>query len=165
MPAILTLFSDILYFFLPAIMANIIPVLAAYYHALPSLNRSLDFGLTLRGQPLFGPHKTIRGLLTGVLAAAIIGLLQGNIILGTALGLGALWGDAIKSFIKRQLNLPPGSRWSPWDQIDFVIGASIFSFPLNPQRPTFYLLAILFIGVGSYIFSFIGAKLKIKSSL
>ncbi|MFA6100517.1 MAG: CDP-archaeol synthase, partial [Patescibacteria group bacterium] len=130
MPYLLTIFSDILYFFLPAIMANLMPVFAAYYRIMPSLDRPLDGGLALRGQPLFGSHKTIRGLLVGVLAASIIGLLQGNLIIGVVMGLGALWGDAMKSFIKRQLNIASGARWSPWDQIDFVIGASIFTYPL-----------------------------------
>ncbi len=165
MPYLLTLFSDILYFFLPAIMANLAPIFAAYYRVLPSLDRPLDGGLTLRGQPLFGGHKTIRGLITGVIAASIIGLLQGNFILGLAMGIGAIWGDAIKSFCKRQLNIAPGARWSPWDQIDFVIGAIIFSFPIVPQSPFFYLTAILFVGLGSFISSFTGYKLRIKSSL
>ncbi|HBE89662.1 MAG: hypothetical protein A3G57_01790 [Candidatus Andersenbacteria bacterium RIFCSPLOWO2_12_FULL_45_8] len=165
MSYILTLFSDILYFFLPAIMANLTPVFAAYYRILPALNRPLDGGLTLRDQPLFGSHKTVRGLLVGVLAASIIGLLQGNLILGAVMGLGALWGDAMKSFFKRQLNIASGAHWSPWDQIDFVIGAIIFTYPITPRSPLFYLAAILLIGLGSFLFSYIGSKLKIKSSL
>lgn len=162
---LLTFFSDILYFFLPAIMANLMPVFAAYYRILPSLDRPLDGGLTLGGQPLFGSHKTVRGLLVGVVAASIIGLLQGNLILGAVMGLGALWGDTIKSFFKRQLNITPGARWSPWDQIDFIIGASIFTYPLEPKPFLFYVAAILFVGIGSYITSYLGVKLHIKSSL
>jgi CDP-2,3-bis-(O-geranylgeranyl)-sn-glycerol synthase len=30
-----------------------------------------------------------------------------------------------KSFVKRRLRIPPGTRWIPWDQVDFVLGALI----------------------------------------
>jgi len=118
----------------------------------------------MRGQRLFGSHKTVRGLLTGVIAASIIGLLQGNVVMGTVMGLGALWGDAMKSFFKRQFKINPGARWSPWDQIDFVIGAIIFSFPIAPQPFYFYLVAVLLIGFGSLFFSYIGYKMRIKNN-
>jgi CDP-2,3-bis-(O-geranylgeranyl)-sn-glycerol synthase len=161
----MTIFSEIIYYFLPAIMANLTPIFAAYYHILPSLDRPLDGGLSLRGQRLLGSHKTVRGLVTGVIAAAIIGLLQGNVILGAVMGFGALWGDAVKSFVKRRMNITPGARWSPWDQIDFIIGASILSFPISPQSPLVYITALLVIGLGSLLFSYVGLQLKLKTSL
>jgi hypothetical protein len=36
--------------------------------------------------------------------------------------LGALGGDALKSFFKRQLEISPGEIWIPFDQVDYVLG-------------------------------------------
>jgi CDP-2,3-bis-(O-geranylgeranyl)-sn-glycerol synthase len=36
---------------------------------------------------------------------------------------GAVGGDLLKSFLKRRRRIPPGARWIPADQLDFVIGA------------------------------------------
>ena len=46
------------------------------------------------------------------------------------MGFGAIFGDLVKSLIKRRLNYEPGKRFIPFDQTDFVIGAIIFVFPL-----------------------------------
>ena len=80
------------------------------------INKPLDFNKTLFGKRVFGAHKTIRGLLIGVLFAGLVGLLQyfveiygwieisqinncGTFVaFGLLAGLGALLGDAIKSF-------------------------------------------------------------------
>ena len=49
------------------------------------------------------------------------------------LGGGALIGDAVESFFKRQIGVSHGNPWIPFDQIDYTIGAilfgSIFYFP------------------------------------
>lgn len=157
--------SDILfipYFFLPAIAANMAPVFADHYNILPSLNKPLDKNLNYNDRRILGDHKTIRGLVIGIIVGSLVGLLQGNIILGLGMGLGALWGDALKSFIKRRLDISPGTSWLPWDQTDFVIGASIVTFPISPQPIAHYMLAILIIGVGSYLVSYIGEHTGIK---
>jgi CDP-2,3-bis-(O-geranylgeranyl)-sn-glycerol synthase len=36
--------------------------------------------------------------------------------------MGTLGGDALKSFFKRQLDIPPGESWIPFDQVDYVLG-------------------------------------------
>ena len=50
------------------------------------------------------------------------------VILGYAalFGLGAIFGDLVKSFLKRRLGIKPGAPWFPLDQLDFVIGAMLF---------------------------------------
>ena len=48
-----------------------------------------------------------------------------NILIGSVVGLFALIGDLIESFFKRQLNIKPGNKFIPFDQIDWVIGSSI----------------------------------------
>jgi CDP-2,3-bis-(O-geranylgeranyl)-sn-glycerol synthase len=47
--------------------------------------------------------------------------------LGFLLGLGAMAGDAAKSFFKRRLGIAPGHPWIPFDQIDFQIGALLLA--------------------------------------
>ncbi len=132
------------YFMLPAYTANIFPVLSR--GLLKSLSRPVDCGIRLRGKPLFGPHKTIRGVVVGVAAALITFQVQKSIygidffrsisivdyhsmyisyflLPGLVLGCGALLGDMIESMFKRQFSINPGKSWIPFDQIDFIIGA------------------------------------------
>ncbi|MEM4755790.1 MAG: CDP-archaeol synthase [Candidatus Woesearchaeota archaeon] len=46
---------------------------------------------------------------------------------GLLLGFGALFGDALKSFVKRRIGKEPGQRWIVFDQLDWVIGAYAFA--------------------------------------
>lgn len=154
--------SFILYFFLPAMAANLAPVLADYYNFLPALNKPMDKGFKFRDRRILGDHKTVRGVVVGVVAGGIFGLLQGSVLLGLGMGLGAMWGDTFKSLIKRRFNIKPGTGWVPWDQVDFVIGASIVTFPIFPQPLVSYLVAIVVIGAGSFLISYIGVRMGIK---
>jgi hypothetical protein len=68
---------------------------------------ALDAGIVLRdGQRLFGPSKTIRGILVSVvlttLAAALLGVAP---FTGAMIGTAAMAGDLLSSFIKRRLKL------------------------------------------------------------
>lgn len=47
--------------------------------------------------------------------------------LGLLLGLGAVSGDAVKSFFKRRLGIAPGRPWVPFDQLDFQVGALLLA--------------------------------------
>lgn len=150
----LSLLSDILatfYLFLPAYVANSTPVLAAHFNILPKLNRSIDFGHRFRGKRIFGDHKTVRGFVVGVSLGMLIAVLQhwllvndlvnqdflifpryhslsNSIILAFLMGFGALTGDALKSFIKRQVGIEPGSTMLFADQLDYIIGSLAFIF-------------------------------------
>ncbi|WXG40634.1 MAG: CDP-2,3-bis-(O-geranylgeranyl)-sn-glycerol synthase [Candidatus Freyarchaeum deiterrae] len=55
-------------------------------------------------------------------------ILAPTIFHGFLLSFGALIGDLIGSFIKRRLNLERGRPAPPLDQLDFIIGALLFSF-------------------------------------
>lgn len=134
---------ELIWLMLPAGVANMAAGVSA--GLLPRFNAPLDFRKEFRGERIFGAHKTWRGLLAGVLASFLFFLAQGlaysafpffqhisvldyantNIGLGVLLGLGALFGDAVKSFVKRQVGIAPGHPWFPFDQIDWVLGALI----------------------------------------
>jgi len=140
-----------LWFFLPAGVANMMPIFAARVPQLKHLDAPIDFGKSFRGKRIFGAHKTWRGLVAGIIFGTITlyfqqllvahsGWLQSwtspvdyaqlpTLVLGPLFAIGALGGDAIESFFKRQVNIPPGHGWFPFDQTDYIIGASIASVP------------------------------------
>jgi len=69
-------------------------------------------------RPVFGPHKTWRGLITGILAAALAGLLLGaGLAIGALFGAAALAGDLLSSFIKRRLGQTSGKSYVLLDQL------------------------------------------------
>ncbi len=147
-----------IWFFLPAGLANGAPVIANKIPFIRDFKLPMDFGKSWRRRRIFGDNKTWRGLLSGVVAGILVIYLQsvfvknfgGNFILevhpdyysilvgdiwrtlllGGLLGFGALFGDAIESSIKRQLNVTAGDPWFPFDQIDFIIGGLMACYPL-----------------------------------
>jgi CDP-2,3-bis-(O-geranylgeranyl)-sn-glycerol synthase len=175
----------VIWIFLPAGLANMAPIFAAHWHILPGLNKPLDFGKTFRNKRLLGDHKTIRGFVVGWFSAVTLVLIQAvlyeninffqynsqfvnyhNLSLlawGTALSLGALGGDAIKSFFKRQINIDPGKSWVPFDQIDYVIGTLIASRLVLSLPLRFYILATIIGLIAHPISTFIGWFLKLKN--
>jgi CDP-2,3-bis-(O-geranylgeranyl)-sn-glycerol synthase len=140
-------------FFLPAGVANMTPVLANKVPRLNQWNTPMDFGHSWRSKRLLGDHKTWRGLLTGVLCGTLAGLcilpavfeqttLGWLIGISCALSLGALVGDAAKSFFKRQLNHPSGTAWFPFDQTDYIVGGLVFALPF--YAPSLSLVVAVF---------------------
>jgi CDP-2,3-bis-(O-geranylgeranyl)-sn-glycerol synthase len=99
-------------------MANGTPVIAKKLltRFLPS---PIDDGTTLGdGRPLFGPSKTLRGLVVAVaattLSAPALGLAW---TIGLLAGVAAMAGDLGSSFAKRRMGLPSSSRALGLDQI------------------------------------------------
>jgi len=122
--------------------------------------RPVDFGKVFwDGKPLLGSHKTLRGFFSGLVVGTLVGLFQTllfqhvlsrynpqfqyNVLLGLMLSLGALVGDLAESFIKRRLNVSPGSSLPIADQLDFVIGAFLFSLPVSPPSLTTTLIILI----------------------
>ncbi|MCC6720503.1 MAG: CDP-archaeol synthase [Acetobacteraceae bacterium] len=79
----------------------------------------LDGGVRLRDErPLFGPSKTLRGVVLAVLATAAAGRVFGLPVgLGAAAGLAAMVGDLLSSFTKRRLGRASSSRALVLDQV------------------------------------------------
>ncbi len=83
------------------------------------LARPIDGGLRFfDGRPLFGPSKTIRGLVSAVLvtaaAAPLVGVAwQTGVLIGSL----AMAGDLLSSFLKRRLKLPSSSKATGLDQV------------------------------------------------
>lgn len=132
-----------IYFFLPAYFANMAPTFLKKWGVLESLAKPIDFGKQFKNQPLFGSHKTWRGIFSGIVAGVLVVFVQRNFwqfsffqkisffnyqeinvfLLGFLLSFGALLGDLISSFFKRRKEIESGKSWMPFDQISFVIGS------------------------------------------
>jgi len=145
-----------LYYFFPAYIANMTPPVLKFI----PLNKPIDCGKKIGGKRIFGKHKTFRGFFGAVIVGTLIFYLQGlllsttffsnisiikydNLWLGLLLSLGAITGDLIKSFFKRRMNIEPGKSWIPFDQLDFVIGAFIFSMWVF--LPSIQIIIIIFL--------------------
>ena len=175
-----------LWFFLPAGIANVMPIFAAKWPPLRPYDAPLDFGKTWRGRRIFGDHKTWRGLAAGIVGAIITFAVQQYLVrrygwfegfqnmvdyrtlpllaAGPLFAIGALGGDALESFFKRQLNIKPGDSWFPFDQIDYVLGGALATLPLvNIGLGQYvWLLAVwLVVHVGSTVIGYaLGLKEK-----
>lgn len=161
-----------LWFFLPVGVANCTPIIAAKIPVLKHWSYPIDFYKTFRGKRILGDHKTIRGLVIGILAAiATVAIQQyiykvvaiNPIVFGTSCAIGALGGDMIKSFFKRQIGIASGKKWFPFDQIDYIIGGILAtSFFVTLSFFQYTLITIVWF-ILHIIFSKIGYFLKLKS--
>jgi len=113
----------------------------------------IDFGKTWNdGRRILGDGKTWRGLLAGTflgmtagfglaVVASYLSTSEYNflnltnfegfpvmILILFSLCFGALLGDVIESFFKRRIGKDRGQDWIPFDQLDFIVGALLFSF-------------------------------------
>ena len=178
----ITLILTALYYALPGMVANMTPIIVRKW--MKSLAVPIDFGKKLGGKPVFGGHKTYRGFIFGILAAILIAFLQVElyrrgifrsisyidygsacfICIGAILGFGALFGDLVKSFFKRRLNVRPGKRWIPWDQVDYSLGIIVFALFIKPM--TFWMVVTMLIAgpALSILTSRIGYLLKMRES-
>ncbi len=111
--------------------------------------RPLDGGRNfLDGRPIFGSHKTLRGLLAGIIAGSLVGLGESFVdprlaLAGFAISLGAVSGDLLGAFVKRRLSVKPGGPLPILDQLDFVLGGLLLSFPFLPMSLVSVLIVVL----------------------
>lgn len=160
-------------FFLPAGISNMSPVLANKIPAFKDHKVPLDLGKSFRGKRIFGENKSLNGLLVGTLmgglTAVIVSKLNANTVVtvapfwaGILLGFGALAGDAIESFLKRQSGVKPGDSWFPFDQIDYIIGALLAILPFQPL-PLWVVATVFIVYFGLHLLvSYIGYRLGLK---
>jgi CDP-2,3-bis-(O-geranylgeranyl)-sn-glycerol synthase len=130
----------------------------------------LDFGKKfLDGKPIFGKNKTFRGFFFGLAIGVMVGLVE-NVLFGYPLlfsvlsPLGALMGDLAGAFLKRRLGIAPGGLLPVIDQVDFVVGALLFSLPL-PMLSWELVIAVIIITPPIHLFTnFLAYKLKLKDN-
>lgn len=130
--------------FLPVLGAVALHAPVLRYDLLKPLKRPIDGD---RGW--FGANKTWRGgivmftgvvLATGVFLGWMPGALQDEpwLLVGGLIGLGTVAGELPNSFVKRRLDIAPGSRRTTplgvalivYDQVDFVPGIALALLPV-----------------------------------
>lgn len=140
----LFLLMQLYYLMLPAAFANMFPPMTKLLLSKLAMS-PVDGGLKFRGRPILGSHKTWGGTLAGILGGMLAAFIQHRLspnfavlemvdysdwaIIGLLIGSGAIIGDLVKSFFKRQFNIKPGQNWVPFDEIDFLIGSVLFIAP------------------------------------
>ena len=162
---------ELIYFILPAYLANMAPPLL----------KKVNFLNYPINEKLLGSHKTYRGLIFAVIVGMLIFYIQKilfqyalfknislinyseySLLLGFLLASGAMFGDIVKSFVKRRANIMPGERFIPWDQLDFVFGALIFSYFLVPLSFINIILILIISFALVVIVKHIGYYLKVN---
>lgn len=153
----------VVWLFLPAGVANAAPVIAAKIPRLHTFGaQPIDFGRTFRGKRLLGDNKTVRGFIAGIVCATLtmgVQLLVHRVtnsldslqlirydafalVIAASMGCGALLGDALESFFKRQLSIASGKSLYFFDQIDYILGGLLFSLPFFSLSAHSYVLLI-----------------------
>lgn len=115
----------------PSYFANAAPLVFGGGSALDRGRKFFD------GRPLFGSHKTLRGVIAGIIAGTIIGFAESLVdyrlaYAGFAISVGAVSGDLFGAFLKRRLKVEPGRSFPFLDQLDFVLGGLLFGYALFP---------------------------------
>jgi CDP-2,3-bis-(O-geranylgeranyl)-sn-glycerol synthase len=147
----------------PAYCANAAPVLVG--GGLP-----MDFEKNfVDGRRVFGKNKTFQGFFFGLTIGVLVGLVEvflfGYPLLFIVLSpLGALLGDLAGAFLKRRLDIPPGGLLPVVDQVDFVVGAILFSLPLGIVYLELAVAMLIITPPIHLLTNFAAYKLKLKSN-
>ncbi len=163
---IVILVVEALKFIFPAYCANGAPVLGGGGRPLDSGKKFLD------GKPILGKNKTFRGFFFGWAIGIFVGLVEGmifgvvpySLMFSVLTPLGALCGDLAGAFLKRRLGIAPGGLLPFIDQVDFVVGALLFSLPLAIVNWELA-VAVIIITPPIHLFTnFLAYKLKLKKN-
>jgi CDP-2,3-bis-(O-geranylgeranyl)-sn-glycerol synthase len=160
---IATLIIEALKFIFPAYCANATPVIAGG-------GTPMDFGKNfLDGKRIFGANKTYRGFFFGLAVGVTVGLVEVMLfdypLLFSVLSpLGALLGDLTAAFLKRRLGIAPGGLLPIIDQVDFVVGALVFSLPLAIIYWQLAVAVLLITPPIHLLTNFVAYKLKMKKN-
>lgn len=170
-----------IYFYLPGAMANIGANIGRFIPGFRNMTTPVDGGMKLNGIRLIGDHKKMGSFIFGVLFGTLVGILKTlyldrylpeflllhldvtqNILMYALISFGALSGDLVKSFIKRQLRRPEHSPWIPFDEIDHttisLLLAKIF-FPIAWGDILRIIVLIFFLHLATNV---VGYLIKVK---
>jgi hypothetical protein len=179
-----------LWVFVPVLGAAIAHAPVLTFDLAGPLKRPLDFGATFRGKRIFGDNKTWRGALFmtgGVIAAAALLSLwpwywhhlpdeiedAGPWLYGFLLGLGVVIGELPNSFIKRRLDIAPGTQMrgragvliSIYDQADFVPAVWILLLPIWTMSVSQAVICFAVVAAVHLLINVVGYAVGARSSL
>lgn len=161
-----------LWLFLAVLGAPLLHAPVLRWDLLRSLKRPLDGGATIGGRRLLGDNKTWRGALsmTAGVVLATLALWQWDwwrdqlphavrdstpLLVGLLIGLGTVGGELPNSFLKRRLDIAPGTQrrgaagvaLSLLDQGDLVLGIWVALLPVWAMPA--WLAVVAFAAVGA----------------
>ncbi|MFC2162899.1 CDP-2,3-bis-(O-geranylgeranyl)-sn-glycerol synthase [Candidatus Altiarchaeota archaeon] len=170
----LSLLLEVVWFTLPAWVANSIAIDVKAVPILKDLSTPMDFGRSFRGKRILGDGKTWRGLFAGIVAGTLTGALQAYLspgglpvmscTLGFLMGSGALIGDFTASFLKRRMGFDRGDPLIILDTMDYIVGAYFFAWMIVPVNTTYLVLAGLLTIPFHTIANFVAYFLKLKKN-
>jgi CDP-2,3-bis-(O-geranylgeranyl)-sn-glycerol synthase len=158
------LVAEALKFIFPAYCANAAPVLSKG-------KKPMDFGKTFfDGKRILGANKTFKGFFLGWAIGILVGTVEGlvfgfanySVLFSILTPLGALIGDLAGAFIKRRLSIAPGGLLPVVDQIDFVVGALVFSLPIMVVSWELAVTVLLITPPIHLFTNFLAYKLRLK---
>jgi CDP-2,3-bis-(O-geranylgeranyl)-sn-glycerol synthase len=160
---LIDLIVEALKFIFPAYCANAIPVIVGGGRPLDLDKKFFD------GKPILGKNKTYRGFFSGLLIGTFVGSMESLFfnyppLFGLLLSLGALFGDLAGAFLKRRLGLAPGELLPIVDQIDFIVGAILFSFPMQILTIDLAITTLIITPPIHLLTNFAAYKLGLKSN-
>jgi len=171
-----------LWFILPAYIAN---ALAVVFSGGPPI----DFGkFFIDGKRIFGNGKTVGGFIGGITTGVAVGwvqviispyllnvvsiyyvidfhevfLIQASVLRGFLLSSGAMFGDLIGSFIKRRFGLKRGAPAPLLDQLDFLLGAIVFTNLMGSLQLKYVVILLIITPLIHLSANIIGYMLKLK---
>ena len=129
-----------------------------------ALGRPLDGGaFFVDGEPLFGPSKTIRGVVVSVLATSTCAVLMGlGWKVGTLVATFAMAGDLFSSFVKRRMRLASSSMAIGLDHIPESLFPLLASRLLLPLSTLDIVVGVTVFVVGALILSPLLYKLNLR---
>jgi CDP-2,3-bis-(O-geranylgeranyl)-sn-glycerol synthase len=128
------------------------------------LDLALDGGLNFfDGRRLFGPSKTIRGVVSAVLVTTLCAMLMElEWFIGAVIGSVSMAGDLFSSFIKRRLNMPPSSMALGLDQVPESLLPLLVVQPMLKLSVMDIAAVVVIFSVGGLAISRILYKLNIR---
>lgn len=135
---------EVIWLILPAWMANMAAIDVKSLPVFRNWNTPMDFGAKMGGKRILGDGKTWRGFFAGIAAAVATGFAQNwyspsglmnmTPLIAFFLGLGAVTGDIVESFIKRRSGLDRGHPLFLLDHLDYVFGAFFLVWLVLPYQ-------------------------------
>jgi hypothetical protein len=154
-----------------------------------ALEVPLDFGATIGGRRLFGDNKTWRGAVFMVLGPALAALLLTRwpayrdalpddvadappLLWGALVGLGVVVGELPNSFLKRRLDIAPGTQRRDavgialivFDQADLVPGVWLCLAPVYVLPVATAAVAFVAVAGVHFVINVIGYAIGARSS-
>lgn len=151
---------------LPAMIANMTPVLL-----------KINLWSNPINEEIFGKNKTWRGFI----GAIIIGtfsyflLVKFNLIesvdnlifillIGFLFSFGAIGGDLIKSYFKRKIGIKAGESFTPWDQIDYILGVILLTYFIYQYSFSQIIFLLMLGGITSALTHRLGFLIKMTKN-